>query len=244
MKVIIKEDNSIHKSIIKDLLLTVKMQLNIEFEVLFIDDVKDILSYNANYEGVVNIIDILDETNKNYNGIDLAKNIRNISRTSYIIFITSFDTYLTTAVNNNVEPLAYINKKSPKIKKLMIKAFNKILFQRSHFDNNVKLQFKDENSDIIYILLQNIYMMYTSPTRQKYIVIETRDQTYHVKGKILDFENRHHNLVRCNKSTIVNKNKIAKITKVENSKSRAILFDVDKELPTCILSNIFKHNLL
>lgn len=246
MKVIIVEDNNIHRQRIKDLLIGIQIKLNIEFDIILSNDTTEILKQNSNYSDIINIIDIIDDNDETFNGVDLAACIKSITRSPYIIFMTSYDDYLANAVNNNVEPLAYINKTNPNIERILLNTFRKILYTKEHFDNNIRLEFTDENSDTIFLSLQDIFLIHSCPEKQKYICVETIDKSYQVRGKITDYDTKHTNLIRCNKSTVINKLKISKITKGTNSKNKKIYFDTKdgRDLPPCLLSSKYKSNLI
>jgi len=246
MKVIIIEDNQVHLTALKSKLFGMQIKLNIDFEIIIPANKEDLLYINSNFDGVINIINIFDVNNGDFNGILLASEIRKITRESHIIFLTSHEQYLQDAVNSNVEPLAFISKTNPNLLELLTKAFIKILYINSNFENSIKLQFTDQESNRIFISNNNILLIYTNPTKQKYLILETLSDTYSVKGEINKLKSIHQNLVLCNKSTIVNKKRIQKIIKGTNPKNKTIILEnhKDKVLPKIILSKLYKSDFL
>lgn len=246
MKVLIVEDNKIHLETIVNKLLGIKINLNIDFDIIIPQDYQEVLHINTNTEGVINIIDIINNEDDTFNGVNLAEDIRNLTRNSYIVFITSYKQYLDSAVNKNVEPLAYISKNDPNLEVLLLNAFKRVLYTKSHFEDITKVEFIDKYNDRLFISLNDILLLRTHPDRQKYLILETNSKAYIVKGKINQFVSKHHNLIICNKSTIINKQKIKKIIKGTNSKNKIIVLEhsSNKVLPDIILSGLYKQNLI
>jgi len=102
----------------------------------------------------------------------------------------------------------------------------------------------NENGDIIYLLLSDIYMIYTSLDKQKYLNIETYDKCYTVKGLLHQYANKYPNIVQANKSTLVNKTKIMKITKSDNPKNKEIKFEFKNNRSTapCSITRTYRNN--
>jgi DNA-binding LytR/AlgR family response regulator len=244
MKVIIKDDNKIHQNLIRDLLIQMKLLMNLEFQIQFIEDKEEILSINKSQDNVVNIIDIIDDKDPSTTGVDIAREIREYNQYVPIIFLTSHDGYLQEAVNMQVRPHAYINKLDPDLETKLHAVFAKILHEQAHNHQQRRLSFTNENGDIIYLLLSDIYMIYTSLDKQKYLNIETYDTCYTVKGLLHQYANEYPNIVQANKSTLVNTSKIQKITKTDNPKNKEIHLDFkgNREIPTCIITRTYRNN--
>jgi len=244
MKVIIKDDNKIHQNLIRDLLIQMKLLMNLEFQIQIIEDKDDILNINKSQDNVVNIIDIIDDKDPSTTGVDIAREIREHNQYVPIIFLTSHDGYLQEAVNMQVRPHAYINKLDPDLETKLHAVFAKILHEQSQNHQQKRLSFTNENGDIIYLLLSDIYMIYTSLDKQKYLNIETYDTCYTVKGLLHQYANEYPNIVQANKSTLVNTSKIQKITKTDNPKNKEIHLDFkrNRDIPTCIITRTYRNN--
>jgi|GEM_PF-2784284 len=244
MKVIIKDDNKVHQTLIKDILIQMKLLMNIEFQILIIEDKEEIIKLNNNCDNIVNIIDIIDDNDPTTTGVDVAEEIRNQNQQVPIIFLTSHDGYLRDAVNMQIRPHAYINKLDPDLETKLHAVFAKILHEQSQNKQQTRLSFTNENGDIIYLLLSDIYMLYTSPDKQKYLHIETYDTCYVVKGLLHQYANTYPTIVQANKSTLVNTTKIQKITKTDNPKNKEIHLDFknQRSVPECIITRTYRKN--
>lgn len=245
MKIILKEDNKIHAEYIKDILIKLQIKLNLRFDITITTDLNEIINYNRQTFKILNILDIMDEDNEQ-TGITVAKHVRQANPNAYIIFLTAFDTFIKEAVNTNIEPLAYISKNDKNIEEQLQNALTKITQRTSRFQTKERIEFKDENSDILYLNTDDIYMIQTSTLRQKYLRVDTGYTSYLCRGKLSDYEYLSKDLIKCHKSIIVNKTKIHKIKKRLSSKSRIIEFDnkLPKKFEICILSGKYKNNLM
>lgn len=246
MKIIIKEDNLVHQKIVLDYLITIKINLNIDFEVFFLDSIESIMEHNTSKDIIINIIDIIDENNPLLDGISISTKIREVNQQSYIIYLTSHDSYLLEAVNHFVEPIAYINKGNLNAREMLQSIFQNIVFNKNYNVQSKAISFKDEESNMIYLKPESIYAIYTNQTRQKYVDVLTKDKIYVVRGKIIDFINIDPNIVRCSKSTLINKTKIKAIKRGTNPKNKIIEFNIHTRAlaPTIYLSTKYKNNLI
>lgn len=245
MRIILKEDNIIHAEYIKDLLINVQIKLNLYFDITITNDCNEILNYNKHNFEIVNILDIMNDDTHEETGIKVAAKIREYNSNAYIIFLSAFDNYIREAVNKHIEPLAYISKADKNIQEKLESVFKRITVKENRFNQDLKIKFTDEHSDTIFLYANDIYMIHSHTSRQKYIQVETSTNTYTCRGKLTDFEYIASNLVKCHKSFIVNKSKIFKIKKGRTPKSKLIEFDNDlqREFPECILSDTFKNNI-
>lgn len=188
----------------------------------------------------------MDSDKNEATGLLFAEEIRKSNFNAYIIFLTAFDSYIKTAVNSNIEPLAYISKMDNDIELKLEQAFNQIFYNSHHQMNEEKLSVIDDYNDNLYIPINDIYMIKSYPLKQKYVEIITGYERIIARGRLSDFTNITPNLIKCHKSMIVNKSKIYKITKGTTPKSRIILFDnkLNFDFPECILSDKNKKNLI
>lgn len=88
------------------------------------------------------------------NGIDAARMLRKVSRTSQIIFMTGSDSFAAEAFE--VEALSYLKKpvKYESLVHVMDKAVQRVNFSRSITVNSERIQIKIFLNDIIYIETQ------------------------------------------------------------------------------------------
>jgi DNA-binding LytR/AlgR family response regulator len=244
MNVIVKDDNQVHQNLIQDMLIQMKLMMNIDFNIYITENQEEIIQMNKTSNNTINIIDIIDENDPRTTGVDLALDIREVNPLSPIIFLTSHDRYLQEAVNLQIRPHAYINKLDPDMEIKLHSAFAKIMHEQTKSKQDVRLSFTNENGDTIYILLSDIFMIYTSIDKQKYLNIETYDQCYTVKGLLHQYANNYPHIIQANKSTLVNKNKIQKITKSDNPKNKEIWMDVKKNrtIPPCYITRTYRNN--
>lgn len=244
VNVIIKDDNQVHQNLIKDFLIQMKLMMNIDFNIYVLEDKDEILSINKSSNNTVNIIDIIDENDPTTTGVDVAQEIRDTNIHAPIIFLTSHDEYLQEAVNMQIRPHAYINKLDPDLETKLHAVFAKILHEQDQDEQQVRLSFTNENGDIIYLLLSDIFMICTSLDKQKYLTIETYDKSYTVKGLLHQYADKYPNMKQANKSTLVNKTKIKKITKSDNPKNKEIHleFKPNRVIPPCIVTRTYRGN--
>lgn len=244
MNVIIKDDNAVHQNLIKDILIQMKLMMNIDFNIYVLENKDEILNINKTSNNTINIIDIIDENDPTTTGVDVAEEIRNVSIHAPIIFLTSHDDYIQEAVNMQIRPHAYINKLDPDMETKLHAVFAKILHEQDQNDQQVRLSFTNENGDIIYLLLSDIFMICTSLDKQKYLTIETHDKSYTVKGLLHQYANKYPNIMQANKSTLVNKTKIEKITKSDNPKNKEIelAFKNNRSTPQCTITRTYRNN--
>jgi len=139
VNVIVKDDNTVHQNLIKDLLIQMKLMINIDFNIYVLENKDEILNINKTSNNTINIIDIIDENDPTTTGVDVAKEIRNINTYAPIIFLTSHDDYLHEAVNMQIRPHAYINKLDPDMETKLHAVFAKILHEQDENDQQVRL---------------------------------------------------------------------------------------------------------
>ncbi len=244
MNVIIKDDNLVHQKLIKTMLIQMKLMMNIDFNIYIIEDQNEIININKTSNNTINIIDIIDVNDPTTTGVDVALDIREANTQAPIIFLTSHDRYLHEAVNLQIRPHAYINKLDPDIETKLHAAFAKILYEQTKSEQNMRLSFTNENGDTIYILLSDIFIISTSLDKQKYLDIETYDKCYTVKGLLHQYANKYPYIIQANKSMLVNKNKISKITKSNNPKNKEIQMEFKKNriIPPCLITRTYRKN--
>jgi len=244
VNVIIKDDNPVHQNLIKDFLIQMKLMMNIEFNIYILENKDEILNINQTSNNTINIIDIIDENDPTTTGVDIAEEIRAINIYAPIIFLTSHDEYLQEAVNMQIRPHAYINKLDPDMETKLHAVFAKILHEQDQNEQQIRLSFTNENGDIIYLLLSDIFMICTSLDKQKYLTVETYDKSYIVKGLLHQYADKYPNIKQANKSTLVNKTKIQKIIKSNNPKNKKIILDIknNRSTPPCIITRTFRNN--
>ncbi len=168
---------------------------------------KEVLSFMSSNRVNVVVLDI-EFKNSKLNGLDIANEIRKITKDCYIIFITSHFEYLAEAYD--YKTFAYLFKNSLSVDSLsdtLTRLFDDISGSPRKFlkiDN--KGPFIDLN-DILFIEKSRMKLVYHT----LHGCFDTYNSFSKIKGDLPD------NFVRCHKSYIANINNIAHISLADNS---------------------------
>mgnify|MGYP000956832155 FL=1 len=178
-------------------------------------------------------------------GITTAKQIRENFDDNFIIFFTSHIEKTYDVLNSFIEPLAYVYKGDPNFSRILEDAILKILKMDTEKNINSNVLFKDMNGDSIYLDINDIHFITTSPSRQKYLDVYLYSEKLEVKGLLKDLSHHSERLIQISRSTLVNKSKIRNIVKDENPKNKVIITGLkDKDMERlCVLTPKFKNKL-
>ncbi len=241
---VIYEDELYFRTILKNEIDNIFSNIDIRYKIVFAKSSYEVLNYNNSPKTIINIIDIEheDEMNK---GITTAKDIRENFDKNYIIFFTSHIEKTYDVLNSFIEPLAYVYKGDPNFSKILEDAILKVFKIDSEKNKNSNVLFKDINSDSVYLDLNDIHFITTSPSRQKYLDVYLHNEKIEVKGLLKDLSKFSERLIQISRSTLVNKSKIRNIIRDENPKNKIIVTGLkDKENEKlCILTPKYKNKL-
>lgn len=175
--------------------------------VLKTQDYKDIISFMENNSVNVIVLDI-EFKNSNFNGLNIANEIRKIDKDCYIIFITSHFEYLIEAYD--YKTFAYLFKNSLSVETLsetLTRLFDDV-------SGNTKKFLKVDNKGT-FIDLNDIQFIEKSGMKLVYHTLHRCLDTYSFFSKIQD--SLPSNFVRCHKSFIANINNIVNISLSDSS---------------------------
>lgn len=175
--------------------------------VLKTQDYKDIISFMENNSVNVIVLDI-EFKNSNFNGLNIANEIRKIDKDCYIIFITSHFEYLIEAYD--YKTFAYLFKNSLSVETLsetLTRLFDDV-------SGNTKKFLKVDNKGT-FIDLNDIQFIEKSGMKLVYHTLHRCLDTYSSFSKIQD--SLPSNFVRCHKSFIANINNIVNISLSDSS---------------------------
>ena len=241
---VIYEDEVYFRKILKNEIDNILSNIDVRYKIVFAKSSYEVLNYNNSPKTIVNIIDIEheDEMNK---GINTAKEIRENFHKNFIIFFTSHIEKTYDVLNSFIEPLAYVYKGDPNFSKILEDAILKIFKIDSEKNKKSNVLFKDINGDSVYLDINDIHFITTSPSRQKYLDVYLHNKKIEVKGLLKDLDNFNERLIQISRSTLVNKSKIRNIVKDENPKNKIIMTGLkDKENEKlCVLTPKYKNKL-
>lgn len=194
-RVVICEDEDIHRKILSDYVKKIFKEINEEIELMEFESGDEILLSDIEFKSVD--IFLLDIQMDGIDGMELAKNIRYKSDSSEIIFITSLinyiqDGYVVRAYRYLLKPLEY-----EELKKHLFSCISDI---RSRRENYIII----ENKGIIHkVPIKDI--MYIDVIK-KDLSIYTQENIYHSKNSLdrMEKELEKYNFYRCHKSYLVN----------------------------------------
>lgn len=147
-----------------------------------------------------------------YNGVNVAKDIRQYDPRGFIAFITSHPQYLSLTFEYGVEALAYINKEEPldsihkKIQGCMNNALDRHLARQSEGD----FIFKSRSGKKISCLISDILFFETDSPGTKRVILHTKKRQYALYDSLTNIEKKLANKLfyRCHGSYLVNKDSI------------------------------------
>lgn len=193
---------------------------DLEMEVfLATTDISDILSYISKNQITDSIFFLDINLGSPINGLDVAQKIRQVNEFAQIVFITSHKELAFEILKRRISALDFIIKgdnEKIQITELLIERNQKFILNK----NESKKFFRfNINQRSININFKNIYLIETSPSPHKIILIGD-DIMYEFYGKLSDIEKQYPELKRVHKSYLINPENIISI----DFKKREIFF--------------------
>ncbi|EJO5348753.1 response regulator transcription factor [Clostridium botulinum] len=237
LKVMICEDNEVHraniKQIVENTILREKLDLDV---VLSTGNPLEIINYIKENKSVG--IYLLDVDLKNHiNGIKLGEKIRELDPLGYIIFTTTHLEMSYLAFKYKVEAMDYVIKDDDDFKErvnsCILKSYNRY-HKQEHEEEYISI---DTDTRIINIKPSDILFIETTGTPHK-IRIHEETRQIELYASLKDIQKKLPlNFYRCHKSYIVNKDKIQEIDK----KHKRVIMKNEEE---CYVSFRYMRGLL
>ena len=160
------------------------------------------------------ILDIALKTD--VNGIELARRIREQNKNATIVFITVHPELMPLTFQYKVEAMDFIIKDHPdSIKKRLAECIDTALTRQKN-PNTKPLQIT-VNDEIIFLDMSDVIHIETTGIRHK-LRLYTKSQVIEFNAELKSLEERlDERFIRCHKSFIINKDKIAVINKKANT---------------------------
>lgn len=180
----------------------------------------------------------IDINMPNISGLYLAEQITNMFEDIKIVFVSAYDKYAINAFEINA--LDYLLK--PASKDRMDKCISKLLKNKSKTDNNkiinlnnnyndsLRKIFVNDEEDIVLLPIHDILYF---ESIGKYTKIQTMNNTYKSTKTLTYYENKleEQNFFRCQKSYLINLDKIERLISSIGYTYYAILPNCDKKIP-------------
>ncbi|MBX4259485.1 LytTR family DNA-binding domain-containing protein [Clostridium estertheticum] len=216
LKVIICEDNAVHRDKLNNLIENTILREELSLEVAVCTaSPEEVISYvQKNQNTSIYFLDV--DLKNNINGIRLGETIREMDSLGFIIFVTTHLEMSYLAFKYKVEAMDYVIKDDEdfkhRVNSCILKAYN--TYYKSE-NKNGYISIKDE-SRIINIKLFDILFIETTVVAHK-ICVHEEDRQFAFYGNLKDInEKLTPNFYRCHKSYIVNKDKIKEVDKKNN----------------------------
>lgn len=222
------EDNLVHLTYLKKKILEYLKKNSLLYSINEIVKIekfyRDISSFNIS-ETDIFFIDI--QLSQYFNGVDLAKKIRNYNSNCFIIFITSENDRGIEIINSNISPFGYIVKDSNDIERINKQIYDlliKIHDITSNKDNIIV--FKNYNRNLLFTF-DEIYYFSTIKNNRYQTYLQTYREEYILNGSFATIKkNKFPDYYVRFKSYIINVHQI----KIVEQKIGKIIFRNNKEL--------------
>lgn len=203
----------------------IKENIKIYFENINLDDVDitcisketDVISIDEADKYDVYFLDICSETDEIF-GIKAAKKIRAKSRDAHIVFITAFEQYLQTALEELIRPSGYIFKDN--MERQIIRTMDSIMAEK-HKDNEF---FSIQDREKRYVKFEDIlYICYNSISKRNEIHLKN-DGIISVRKSIAKLiEGNEEHFIMINRSVVGCKRNIRRAS--VNYLKKSVAFD-------------------
>lgn len=201
-RVAIVDDEEKQRNLVKNMLITLSMKTNINFEIELFDSGEQLVSHYENHEPTFHIF-ILDVEMNGINGIQTARKIRDLNKLDeQIIFLTSYPEYMVESFDvitfqyliKPIEP-HILEEKVIKLCQYFQALDKKFMIIKSAYEE-VVLRY----DDIIGIEVAK------SLTIKSKLNVITTNQTYESKGMISDYAQalKDYNFLQIHRSIIIN----------------------------------------
>ncbi|SDQ35355.1 LytR/AlgR family response regulator transcription factor [Streptococcus equinus] len=177
----------------------------------------------------------IDIHGDNTKGIEVAKAIREKSRTATIVFVTTHSEFMLLTYRAQVSALDFIDKtdKDDAIKDNLKKCLQKV-FEDQGLNIPKEIFVFENNKTKIRIPMEDILYFETAESHRLKLITKTGQR--HFYGSIKEVMQANQKLFRCHKSYLINLNNIVRLDKKEG----LVYFDDDK---ACYVSRKYIKDL-
>ena len=217
LNIYICEDNAAQRDFVKSFVSDYCIFRNLDAGVvLACSDPREILAHYQNVqEPALFFLDI--DLGAEINGIELAARIRKQAKKAAIVFLTTHSQLALTTLQYKIEALDFIIKGSQdNVKRKLAECINTVYTRHTEVEKGkiIKITVADK---IIPIDMDEIIYCETTQTRHK-LRLHTKSRSLEFNGELKAIEKQlDERFIRCHKSYIINKEKIAAINKKENT---------------------------
>ncbi|WP_010234546.1 LytR/AlgR family response regulator transcription factor [Clostridium arbusti] len=216
MKVIICEDNSVHRAKLKQLIENTILREKVDLDIaLCVGEPEEVIDYTEkNHITGIYFLDV--DLKNNINGIRLGERIREMDPLGFIIFTTTHLEMSYLAFKYKVEAMDYVIKEDydfkQRVESCLLKAYS------TYYKGKLKEGYISikEDTRIINIKLCDILFIETTEIAHR-IRVHEENRQFEFYGNLKNVQEKlTSNFYRCHKSYIVNKDKIEEIDKKNN----------------------------
>ena len=217
LNIYICEDNAAQREFVTSFVSDYCIFRNLDATVALVSaDPKEILTHYKNVQDPsLFILDI--DLGAEINGIELASRIRKQDKKAAIVFLTTHSELALLTLQYKVEALDFIIKgNQDNVKRKIAECINTVYLRHTDSDKNktIKITVGDK---IIPLDMDEIIYIETTQTRHK-LRLHTKSRTLEFNGELKAMEEQlDERFIRCHKSYLINKDKIAAINKRENT---------------------------
>ncbi|GAB5056960.1 LytTR family transcriptional regulator DNA-binding domain-containing protein [Companilactobacillus alimentarius] len=220
LKILILEDDIEQRKAIVDF-----MKRYIEFENIDAcidmqtDDVKRILDSVNSKDDILVFLDI-EIGNDETSGIRLAENIRGVSSSINIVFITSHEEMSLLTLERRIAPLDYIVKslKINDIEEDIRKDINLSLqLLESRVENNEKFFGYKLRNRFYKEPMDSVLYIESVPNHINRVILHTKESRIEIKDSLHNIENKYNNLFRVHKGFLVNPRSVVSLDTMTNT---------------------------
>jgi two-component system response regulator AgrA len=217
LNIYICEDNKLQREFVASFVTDYCIIKNLDATVALTSaDPREILTHYKNvWDPSLFILDI--DLGAEINGIELASRIRKMDKKAAIVFFTTHSELALLTLQYKVEALDFIVKGNQEnVKRKIAECINAVYLRYTEQDKTrtIKITVVDK---IIPLNMDDIIYIETTGTRHK-LRLYTRSRTLEFNGELKGMEEQlDQRFIRCHKSFLINKDKIAAINKRENT---------------------------
>ena len=217
LNIYICEDNAAQRKFVASFVSDYCIFRNLDAAVALVSpDPREILTHYKNvHDPSLFILDI--DLGAEINGIELASRIRKQDKKSAIVFLTTHSELALLTLQYKVEALDFIIKgNQDNVKRKIAECINTVYLRHTENDKSkiIKITVGDK---IIPLDMDEIIYIETTQTRHK-LRLYTKSRTLEFNGELKAVEEQlDERFIRCHKSFLINKDKIAVINKRENT---------------------------
>ena len=230
ISVFICEDNKVHrkeiKSIVENYIYFEELEMRVVKSTGNPHEIIDYLDEGVEKRNGVYFLDI--NLKSDITGLELAMKIRKRDRRGVIIFITVSPEYIGLIVEYGIEAMGYITKGLPELMKEKIIRYLLLANQRLRLcDDHVadEIFTLKSKGKIIREHYKDIIFFQVHSKQSHKVVLYTKNKQIEFYASLSDIEERSKDLVRVDRSCVLNKNNVKEIIK-ERSEIHMINGDV------------------